>query len=478
MTDPAITADEGAPSADPGRGLSWRHHDHTQGRLLTSLFILAAPLFATSVTQAVFQLVDLGFVSRLGDEAVTAVVVTNQSIRQVFFMLTMGASFGAQAMVARAIGMGNVDFAEHATGQVLVIGTVLSFVVLLVGLNPEPLLRVMNVAPSVLELGVPYLRISMVLGFGFVFSMLVGGILNGAGDTTTPMWIAIIQAACALLAEWVLIFGKFGVPPLGIAGVAWGMAIGQWVGLGLAARALAGGKLRIHIRRRHLLPDGLALRQLLAISWQPAVQMVGAFVVNVYFLRLVGTLESHGQAAFSVVLRLAMVGPMLAFPLAGACATLIGQNLGSGNVPRAWRALRVGLGVHCAVLWTTAALLVLFRHQIVSTFATDPAIIELATRLLPWQAGAFVFWGFYFVFLRSLQGAGDVWVPMWISLANSVAVSLPLGAWFASDWGLGWGTEGVVAAQLVSSAVVTLATGAWVATGRWTRRDPTHIGPR
>jgi len=155
--------------------------------------VLATPLLATSATQVAFQLVDLSFVTRLGEAATTAVIVTNQSARQIFFLFAMGASFGAQALLARYIGAGQPRAAEHVAGQVLVLGTILAAGVATVGLlAAEPILRGMQVSPAVLELGVPYLRLALLLSFGFVFGMLFSGLLNGAGDSATPMRISVV----------------------------------------------------------------------------------------------------------------------------------------------------------------------------------------------------------------------------------------------------------------------------------------------
>ena len=85
-------------SGRPARG--WRNRDHTRGSLLVSLFVLALPLVATSLAGVVFQLVDLGLISRLGEDATTAIIVSNQSLRQIVLVLAMGASFGAQGLRA------------------------------------------------------------------------------------------------------------------------------------------------------------------------------------------------------------------------------------------------------------------------------------------------------------------------------------------------------------------------------------------
>lgn len=456
----------------------WRHRDHTRGSLLGSLAVLALPLLATSGAAASFQLLDLAMISRLGEDATTAVIVTNQAIRQVVFMLVLGASFGAQAVIARHVGQGRPEEAARATGQVLVLGATLSIAVAATGVVfAEPLLRGMRVSPEVLAIGVPYLRLSFLLGFGFVFGMLVQGVLNGAGDSTTPMLLTLLQTAVSLLAEWLLIFGHAGLPALGVRGAALGVAIGQLVGFALALRLLLGGDTRLRLRPAHLRPEPRRLAPILRLAWPPALQLIGGFLVTVFFLRLVGQFGAKAQAAYSIGLRLGMVGPILAFPLAGAAATLVGQNLGAGRVRRAWKSLGVGLVVHAALLWSVAAILYGLRTPIVAAFADDPEVIRLGAELLRYQAGSFVAFGLYFVFLRALQGAGDVTVPMALSLGTALLFTLPLGIWLATEGGLGWGPEGVFLASMLGAVAVTLTTGAWLATGRWTRHAAARRPP-
>ncbi len=451
--------------------MQWRDRDHTQGNLWVSLAVLALPLLAQSAGGVAFQLIDLGFVSRLGEDATTAVVVTNQALRQAFFMLVMGASFGAQGLIARKVGEGRREDAEHVAGQVVLLGAFVSLAAGALGIALAPaLLDGLHVSEAVHAIAVPYARWVFALNFGFVFLFLFNAILQGAGDSTTPLVISLVQSGVSLFAEWVLIFGHLGAPALGVQGVVLGLAAGQLVGGAMALRVLFRGRSRVHLRAHHVKPDPSVIRSIVVLSWPPAIQMIGGFLVNVVFIRRVGELGADAQAAYAIGLRLSMVGPMLAFPIAGSASVLVGQGLGSGNVPRAWRALRVGLTVHVALLWTLAAVLALFRGPIMNAFASDPEVIAIGSELLLFQAATFAAWAFFFVFMRALQGAGDVAVPMLLGLGNSLLLTIPLGLWMSSDTGLGWGPRGIFAAQAIGSWSITTLTGLWLATGRWTRR--------
>ncbi len=456
------------PTGAARRG--WRDRDHTRGNLLGSLLILALPLMASSIAGGViFQLIDLAFISRLGEEPMASVIIVNQTLRQGIMLLIMGGSFGTQALIARAVGQGRADRAEHVAGQAVLLGALFAATMALTGgLFPGWLFSLPGPDPAFVPYGVPYLRLVFVLCFGVVGAQLFGAILGGAGDTATPFFVLLVQLAVAVAAEWILIFGNLGAPALGVRGVALGIAAGQFVAMGIGLTVLFRGRSRVHLRRRHLVPDAAVMRAIVSLSWPSAIQLGSTVITTVVFLRLAGGFGESVQAAYAIGLRLSMIAPMVCFPLATACATLVGQALGSGNVPRAWRTIGVGLLVHGSVMAGLAVVVLLYRSEILALFSDDPEVIRVGSEYLLYAAGAFTMWAFYFVFLRALQGAGDVVAPMLISLASSLLVAIPL-AFALTGWGA-LGPTGIWIAFLTSSVFSTLATGVWLATGRWTRR--------
>lgn len=449
--------------------LSWRRRDHTRGSIVASIAVLALPMLGSGLLVVLFQLGDLSFLSRLGETPMAAAIIVNQSLRQILFMAVLGMSFATQALVARGVGEGRTDRAEHVAGQSVLLGGLLSGGVAIAGLLfPETLFSLAGPDASFYAHGVPYLRLTLLLGFGVVGTMLFGGILSGAGDATTPLFVTLLQVAVALFAEWVLIFGHLGAPALGVQGAALGVACGHAATLTVALWVLFGGASRVHLRARHLVPDPAALRRIVALSWPPAVQLMGGLVTNIAFLRIAGQLGADVQKALAIGLRLGMIVPAVCFPIASACATVVGQALGAGDVHRAWRVVGVGLLVHGSVMWSFAIGVFVLRTEILAFFSNDPEVIRIGADYLLYASGAFVMWAFYFVFLRSLQGAGDVFVPMLLTLGATVLLTLPLA------WGLALHTDlgatGIWIAFLAGSVVNTLASGAWLATGRWTRR--------
>lgn len=461
-------------SDEPSRS-GWRHRDHTTGSLAASLFVLALPLVASGVLAgAVFQIFDLSFLARLGEAPMAAVIITNQTVRQVCFLVAMGLSFAVQAGVAQAVGRGDREAAGHMAGQALLLGAVISAAIAALGLAaPGALFALPGPDPAFVPYGEPYVRLVFALSFGVFGMQIFIGILGGAGDTTTPLLVQLVQFSVAIVAEWFLIFGQFGLPAFGVRGVALGVATGQLTAMSIGIGVLLRGRARVRIHARDLVPDPPALGALARVAWLPAVQMLGGVAANFAFVHMLRGFGEGAQAAFAISLRVGMIVPMVCFPLAGACATLVGQALGARDVPRAWRAAGIGLVAHAAIMWTFASGVLGFRHELVSLLSDDPEVLRLGPDFLLYSGCSFFFYGIYFVVMRSLQGAGDFAVPMALSLGLSLGLTIPL-AW-ALCHHTALGPLGVAVAQLASAGVLTTATGSWFLTGRWARRGAHSI---
>ena len=416
-----------------------RYRDHTRGSLTKSVVFLALPSIITSTFGfSLFQVVDLRFMSLLGVAEVAAAGATNQTFRQGLLLAVLGLSVATQMMISRLVGEGRIEGAEHVAGQTFLVGVGVALLAALAGIFlPHLLASLIARDPEVIALGAVYLRIGF-LTFGLLVSnQIFSAVLNGAGDATTPMIINFVVTPFAILGEWVLAFGNLGFPALGIAGMALGSAVGGLMGMSVALFALFSGRCRVHLRLRHLVPDWTAIVRLLAFSWQPALHMVARSLMVIFFMWLAGRLGGNVQAAYTIGLRIEMLAVMIAFPIANACATLVGQNLGAGDLPRAWRAVRTTCAVEAVALWPAALLLFVFRADLVAFFTDDAAVAKMASDYLLFSSIILLFNGFYFVAFRSLQAAGDMNSPMVISLATAFVLGGPIGFVLAGQTDLG-----------------------------------------
>ena len=238
--------------ADSKGGLSLlerlRDRDHRRAGLLGSLLVLALPSALSGLLGGgLFQLLELRFLGLLGPEAVAAAGATNQILRQVFFLLTFGVSIASQTWIARYVGEGDVAEAEHAAGQSFLLGAVLALAAGVAGsFFAQPLISLVTGDPAVAAVGVGYLRITLLTLSVFIAGQIFASVLTGAGDATTPLIVTLITTPVGIGAQWVLTFGHFGFPALGIGGIAWGAAAGGLVGTGISVWTLLTGRCRVH----------------------------------------------------------------------------------------------------------------------------------------------------------------------------------------------------------------------------------------
>ncbi len=441
----------------------------TEGSLRRALLSLVAPMLAVSVAGVVFQVAELRFIGVLGPAALAAVVLANQGIRQMAFLAVMGLSWASGTVVAWHAGAGDAEGAARAAGQTLLIGAAFYLILLGLGLTAAgPIFSLVNPTDEVRAVGVPYLRLSFILSYAMVFSQLGGAVLTGAGDAATPMRISVVTTVLMIAGEWAFIFGKLGLPELGVIGVAVGTAAAATLGLAVLLWVLFAGESSIQLRPRHLRPDPALLRRILALSWQPTLQLSTRVIVTVVFARLAAGFGTAAQAAYAVGMRVDLIPLALGLPIANAAATLVGQNLGAEKPERAASSVWLATTWHAALLWPLAIVLLLVPDRIVGFFAADSEVIALGATYLRYSAVSFFFMTVYMVQFRALQGAGEMLPVMVISAPILLAVTLPLAVWLSRPSLLG--LSGLWAASLVSIVVVTLATAAWYATGRWKKR--------
>jgi putative MATE family efflux protein len=297
--------------------------------------------------------------------------------------------------------------------------------------------------------------------------MIFSFVLSGAGETTTPLLLSLVSTPLTIVLEYALLFGRFGAPELGLVGIAIAVAVASLLSVSIAFTLLFSGRCRLRLRPLHLVPDARVMRSIAGRAWQPAFHMIVPTLLIVGYMTLSGRYGTTVQAAYTIGLRIESLPVFLSFPIANACATLVGQNLGAGRPTRAWSAILAGYALELAVMGAIALVLLLARGSIVSAFSQDPEVIRLASEYLLFACANVVLVGIYFVTFRALQGAGDMATPMVASIASALLVAVPV-AWILTTQ-TDLGPRALWIANLAFTATNTaLATG-WLALGRWAR---------
>lgn len=421
-------------------------------RVVPSLFSLAWPSIVENLLLVAVGIASMMMVGRLGATAVAGVGAANQ-VANLLIVIFNGLSVGNTALVARAVGQGDLPLARSTVRQSLELGLVVGAVIGTVGfVFDEQMLHALGAEEDVVATGVPYLQAVMATLPLMAIALLGSGSLRGSGDTRTPMLITAMMNVANIIVAYLLIFGLFGLPTLGVVGAAWGVVAARLAGTILVLRALAGRRSSIGgCLKGSWLPHLELIRRISTIGVPAAVESGSIQLGMIAFSVMVISLGTAAFAAQQIVFNAANLSMMPGLAFSVAATTLVGQHLGAGDPEAAqrsgWR------GVFWAALWMSLGGLafILAPEPLIRLYTDDPAVVAAGAAGLrvigfgqPLQAAAFVLSG-------ALRGAGDTrttaivgTAAMWgfrIPVAYVLGLGLNLGVtgvWLGwlSDWSL------------------------------------------
>ena len=433
--------------------------------VLPTLIRLAWPIMVGNAMHLMYNVVDTFWVGRLGPEPLAAVSVSFPLLFMVF-SIAAGFSIAGIALVSQYTGAKDQEQASLAAGQVLVFCTALAGVLSALGLVfGQDLLRLLGTNPEIMPYAWQYFRI-IVGGIPMIFIFFVfAAILEGIGDTVTPMKLKVGSLLLNIILDPFLIFGWWVLPEWGIAGAGAATVLSRtaatFVGLGMLLR----GRGQLRLRLRHILPNGPMIRQIIRIGIPGSVALSTVSVTMALITGLVAQFGTHALAAWGVGNRVLAIIRMPSMGVARATGVLVGQHLGADQPVQAETTAWLGTGVVFGFMLCLAAAFFAFSEQIMLVFTREPGVIAIGVRLLRIGSFAYAFLGIQQVLGGALEGAGKTIAQslfnlitlglLQIPLAYGLAVTLDIGV-----HGIWWG---MLAAKMLGAAAISI----WFRRGTW-----------
>src|SRR5215472_1946618 len=270
----------------------------------SEVWALAWPVILSFALDSVMGLASMLMVGRLGAEAVGAVGLATQILGAVRAGIA-AVGTGTVALVARYIGANDRDSAEDVLKQSVVFGVLVSTVIAIpVIVFAHPLMSLFQVHGRMADMGARYLQVVMLSEpFQGIFLMCASA-LRGAGDTRTPLWIGGIIDVLAIFLNYVLIFGKFGFPALGVDGSAVATLLAIAFGGVLFFWALSVEGMVLNFHWAGLWPDFSLGRRILSVGNPAAIEQL---LIQFGFVGYVGFIARYGAkeiAAYFIGVRI------------------------------------------------------------------------------------------------------------------------------------------------------------------------------
>jgi putative MATE family efflux protein len=434
-------------------------------RMRWDVWALAWPVILSFALDSVLGLAAMLMVGRLGADAVGAVGLASQILGAVRAGIA-AVGTGTVALVARCIGGADRDGAEETLTQSVIWGVLVSTVIAIpVIALARPAMSLFQVKGQMADMGARYLQIVMLAEpFQGIFLMCASA-LRGAGDTRTPLWIGGIIDVVAIILNYVLIFGKFGFPALGVDGSAIATLIAIAIGGMLFFWALSMEGMVLNFRWRRLWPDLGLGRRILRIGYPAAVEQL---VIQFGFVAYVAFVASYGDkevAAYFIGVRILALSFLPGFGFSAAAATLVGQGLGARDPAFARHAGWVSTQLAIAMMSALGLIFVIFAWQIAALFIADKQVIAYTVAFMYALAAAQPLMAIDWTVTGGLRGAGDSKFPLYGSLAGFYGMRLLLTiliAWYHGP--IVWIWWSLLADYIVRSAMKGLRyyRGRWI----------------
>src|SRR4051812_26179169 len=440
-----------------------------EGPILRSLLTLAVPIVAANILQSAYQIIDAFWVGRLGGAAVAAVSL---SFPVMFLMFAVGSglSIAGSTLIAQYVGARNDTMVGHVAGQTLLMVMLASVVLGTIGYFVAPgLLHLMGVAPDVYPGALDFMRVSFVgLVFNFTF-FVFQAIMRGIGKATLPVYIVLGTVFLNFALDPLLIFGWGPVPGYGVMGAAIATLITQGIAAVIGVAILRLGMHGIHVRRRDFIPDLAYVKRAFFLGFPASIELsaraLGLMVMS-FLIASFGTLTLAAYGVGSNVLQVVMVPAM---GLSMAIATLVGQNIGAGNIERAARIANLGALLGFGSM-TFFGVIVFFSaaHLVAFFVPTDPDVIAAGARFLRIMSLAWGFMGVQFALTGVFRASGNMVVTMVLTLVSQWVLQFPLAYLLSKHTTLS--IEGIWWALPVSNVVTALITLGIYAKGDWKKK--------
>jgi putative MATE family efflux protein len=409
-----------------------------------AIFQLAWPTIVAGLLENIATTVDLIMVGRLGAAEVASVGLCGM-IYWVLSALAIGLSVSAMAVVARSAGGGARDEASRALGQTITLAIATSVVVAAVTILLAPhIFTLFGVEPDVGALSVRYIRI---LSLGMVFfgiGQVASGALRGAGDTRTPMFVGFMANIIHILVNYVLIFGKFGLPALGVSGAAIGTVASFAVTSGMYLFLFFGRRLALTLTRQDFAWDANRLRQATRLGLPAAAEQIVLQLGLLIYVKFIVDFGTVALSAYQVGMRVLALSFIPNMGFSTAAAALIGQNLGAGQKPEAKQAGWICTWWAIVSMCSIGVIYILLSRPLAAIFVTDPEVIELGALFIRIVGYCQIGMAIHFTLAGALRGAGDTRWPLLITVIGMYGCRIPatwilthfLGAGLLATWNL------------------------------------------
>lgn len=433
------------------------------GRLLVSMSL---PMIISMLVQALYNIVDSAFVSRVSEDALTAVSLAFP-IQNLMIAIAAGTGVGINSLLSRSLGEKKQKAADRAAGNGILLGIFSALIFVIFGVFfSETYFRMQfsakdfeeNAAQceAIISMGTDYLKICCIFSFGIFLQIVTERLLQATGMTLYTMFTQGIGAILNIILDPILIFGYLGMPKLGVAGAAIATVFGQIIAMLLGFVFNIMKNKELHLGLSYLRPHARTIGVIYSVGLPSIIMQSISSVMTLGMNKILLMFSSTAVSVFGVYFKLQSFIFMPVFGLNNGMIPIIAYNYGARKKQRILATTR--LSVFIAIGIMTAGLMVfqLLPRQLLAIFEASEDMIKIGVPALRIISLSFLFAGYCIIITSVFQALGNGVYSLIISVARQLVVILPAAYLFAKLFGLDAVWFALPLAELVSVTLSTL----------------------
>lgn len=388
------------------------------------LITMSLPMMISMLVQALYNIVDSIFVSRINEHALRAVSLAFP-IQSLMIAVAVGTAVGINAFLSKTLGQKLYDKANTIAVNGVFLETASALVFALAGIFvSRPFFVSQTDIRQVQEYGVTYLTICCCAGFGIFLQICFERILQSTGKTFYTMITQGVGAVVNLILDPILIFGYFGLPEMGVAGAAAATVTGQIVAAVLAIFFNWKCNREIRLSLRGFRPDWKLIGQIYKVG-APSIVVQAIGSVMTYGMNLILAAFGAAQTVFGVYFKLQSFIFMPIFGLNNGMVPIIAYNYGAGHRERVIRTMKSSILFAVCIMLAGLLAMELFPARLLGFFNATQELLDIGVPALRTICLSFCFAGYCIVVGSVFQALGNGVYSMVVSIARQLCVLLP-----------------------------------------------------
>lgn len=404
---------------------------------------MSLPMMASMLVQALYNIADSIFVSRVGEDALTAVSLAFP-VQMLMVAVAGGTGVGVNALLSKSLGEKKFEEANRAANAGIFLMFISYALFCLFGIFGTRIFFESQVDMSlpnssrIVEYGTGYLSICMILSFGFLFEMMLERLLQATGKTFYTMITQGTGAIVNIILDPILIFGYLGMPAMGIRGAAVATVIGQVIAMSLAVVFNLKKNTDIHFSFHKMKPVASTIKTIYWVGVPSIIMQAIGSVMTYGMNKILAPFSTTAVAVFGVYFKLNSFIFMPVFGLNNGLIPIVAYNYGARHKERIIEAVKFSIMISVSIMLIGMCIFLCVPGLLLSLFDASPTMLEIGVPALRIIGTCFMLAGCSIIFMSTFQAFGEGFVSLAVSVLRQLVIILPVAYLLAKFAGLGF----------------------------------------